>query len=116
MNFEGITDSDESVCTNLRLLLEPTIHQIAITIQSYATGCSFHTISETFGVDKSTVSLVVKKVTDVIKAKLSDHLNLPKTHEQHSCRHVPLRSYSVTKAVSNAYQRATYQSATERHF
>ena len=57
--------------------------QVLITLRFLASGCFLEVIGDTFGsYDKSTVSRVVRRVTQVLAAKVNDFIKFPATRAE----------------------------------
>lgn len=57
----------------------PPVNQLLITLRFYATGSHLLAIGDTHGVDVSTVSRIIKGVTNAIVRLRSQHIKMPST-------------------------------------
>lgn len=58
------------------------VQQLLIALRFYGTGTAHHVFAELFGVEKSTVSVVITTVTEVIASRVNQYIKFPRSEEE----------------------------------
>lgn len=73
----------------------PALLQVMVALRFYACGCFQIVVGDIFGIDKSTVSRVIERVSRALSSRINEYVRLPRRNE-------------ATKTIEKFYQMANF--------